>query len=84
MMTRWIFPIAGLVAGLVLGGAIIVGSMTASEARRRAEGRVDPGSAQAEAVYVYVGFVLIPAAGAVGWKLGERLGRGGPNSGSHR
>ncbi len=70
---RMIASTLGFIAGLALGFAVIDWLIVASEARRRAAGQVDPGAAQAEAIYVYLGFVLIPLAAVIGMSLGRRI-----------
>jgi hypothetical protein len=71
------WSILGFVAGLALGVALIAGMIAASETRRRAAGQVDPGAAQAEAIYVYLGFLLIPLTAVLGVAVGRLIaGRG--------
>jgi|GEM_PF-5723623 len=70
---RLFVPFLGFILGLSFGVAFMVGLMLASESRREAAGRVDPGAAQAESLYVYLGFVLIPTTAVAGLAIGRRL-----------
>ena len=63
----------GGIAGLALGLVIIGGLMDRSQDRRYREGRSGPGDAQAEAIYVYIGFILVPVSTVSGVALGRRL-----------
>ena len=81
-MRRLVGSLIGGALGLVLGAALILFLMSASQSRREARGEIDPGAGQADALYVYLGFVLIPVLIVVGVAAGRALARPAAPSGT--